>query len=1163
MSGTSSTRRLTGLALFVATLALGASLTAGRAAPAPAAQTLAAQASPAPAERVDFNWQIRPILAENCLLCHGPDEKNRRANLRLDTAQGAYAALRRADIHAVVPRQPEASELIRRVTAGNAALRMPPASTKKTLTVEQVDLLRRWIAQGAEYTPHWALITPTLPAVPAAARGPAAAFALRASAPKETGPHVIDRFITQRLAREQLALSSPADRETLINRVSLTLTGLPPTLAEVDAFVADTSPNAYEKVVDRLLASAAYGEHMGNHWLNLARYAESDGFLDDLHDRLFWPYRDWVIASLNRNMPFDQFATWQLAGDLLPSHTKEQRLATAFLRVGRRTTENGAIDEEYRVEYVVDRTTTVGTAFLGLTTGCARCHDHKYDPIPTKDFYALSGFFNSIDEPGFYNFGRNGVAGGPTLPWADAATEAQIAKARGVIGQREAEYAAARAAARTQAVAAAATLLRDRSRLAALTQQSIDAGLQAYYPLDDTAPIPDDQLPRSRPARRRPGPAPLAPATLGLGGPPPSAPPGAAAPQVARVGGPPARLPIDMIRADIVFSPGAGGAPPAVLQSPILEDGIKGKAFHVSDANRGILGNAVGDFDRTDPFSLDLWLKAARVYADATVITHRESDDVGPAGYVLFLDGNRLRFELQHSRAGNGVRVITKQAVAVNRWTHVTVTYDGSSKARGVALYIDGSRAETEITRDSLTMSAAPNGSGIFDEFLGLSFGKRFRLNSMKDGAIDEIRVFHAELGPLEVASLHATATGAAPPQPRREDVINLLIAKTDRVAAALAALTDAREADNQLVSVVPQIMVMEDMPSPRPTYVLVRGQYAEHGERVTPRGLDTVLPWNETWPRNRLGLARWLFDPKHPLTSRVFVNRVWQMHFGRGLVETSEDFGVQGAIPSHPELLDYLAVTFRTSGWDIKRLHRQIVMSATYQQSSNATEEQSTRDPRNVLLARFPRVRLPAELVRDNALAASGLLVRQVGGPSVHPYQPPGIWSGFNTYTYPVADRVPADEHHRRSLYSFIKRNAPHPALAAFDFPDRGMSTARRQTSNTPLQALVLLNDPQYLEAYRTLAAGVLRAEPSADGQITQVFRLATRRRPRADEMATLRTYYDDQIAHYARDADAARALVKVGVTPPDAGVDAGRLAALTNVTSVVMNTPDAYSLR
>ena len=1129
--------------------------TAPAAASAPPAPAPAAAAAPV-TRRIDYNWDVRPILSDNCFRCHGPDEKGRQAGLRLDTAQGAYAPLRRPGTFAIVPGKPDESQMIFRVTHANVAVRMPPQIANKVLSPDQIETLRAWIAQGAEYKPHWAFTPPQRAAAPVVPAGPSIL-------------NDIDRFTQARLDREGLKLSAPADKETLINRVTLTLTGLPPTLAEVDAFLKDTSPQAYEKLVDRLLASPAYGEHMAEQWLDVARYADSDGFLDDLHDRLLWPYRDWVIGALNKNMPFDQFATWQLAGDLLPNATKEQKLATAFLRLGKRTNENGAIDEEYRVEYAVDRAVTIGTGFLAMTVGCARCHDHKYDPIPTKDFYALTGFFNSTDEPGFYAPGRTGVTPGPTLAWTDAATDKKIADAQAEVRRREEVYRRTREQAGRDAAAKAEAIAANAADAAQTIQRSLDRALVAYYPFDQTEPLSDDQLPTALPQARL-SPPPMAPLSLqepctSNNGPLVSdeacrrtfreaAEAAAAENRVSRA------VPGGLVREDLVASPSGGGdAPPAVLAVPDLREGIKGKALYFADQEVGILGKGVGYYERTQPFSIDLWVKAAQVYEDVAIFHHRETENAGNAGYQLQLEKNYLRWEMMHSRAGNGISLLSKQPIPVNEWVHLTVTYDGSSRAAGTALYVNGSRIETELTRDSLTRTIIPNGNANqADQALGLAFGRRLRAQPMKGGAIDEVRVFRTGLTPVEVAFLHNQSTAAT-----RAQIVDLLVAADPRVEQAFGALTSARNVENDVVSVVPQIMIMGDLPAPRPTYVLVRGNYEDHGEQVAPRGLSEVLDWNAAWPENRIGLAKWLFDAKNPLTSRVFVNRVWQMHFGRGLVETAEDFGSQGSIPTHPELLDSLAVSFRESGWDLKRLHKLIVMSGTYRQQSDATEDLLQKDPNNLLLARFTRVRMPAEMVRDQALAASGLLLTRIGGPSVYPYQPPNMWDGFNVYTYPDSKRVPADEHHRRSMYSFVKRNSPHPNMASFDLPDRGSSAARRRTSNSPLQALVLLDDPQFLEAYRALAAKVMATETAVDARLTTIFRLATRRHPRADEMTTLREYYTAQIQRFTQDRAAASELLKVGVTPIPQGVDTVQLAALANVTTVVMNTPDAYMLR
>jgi hypothetical protein len=1131
------------------------------------------EAVPDRSEPVDFNWDVRPILSENCFRCHGLDEKNRKANLRLDIAEGAYAPLRRPSAHAVVPGQPDASELIKRITADSAAVRMPPSSTGKVLTPEQVRILTRWIQQGAEYKPHWSFIPPHLSAVPP----------VNAVSRPVTD---IDRFIVAKLQRASMALAPEADKETLINRVALTLTGLPPTLAEVDAFLRDTRPNAYEQLVDRLLASSAYAEHMAEQWLNMARFSESDGFLDDLHDRLVWPYRDWVIKAFNENMAFDRFSTWQIAGDLLPNHTKEQTLATAFLRLGKRTTENGAIDEEYRVEYAVERANLIGVGYLAMTVGCARCHDHKYDPIPTKEFYALTGFFNSVDEPGFYAPGRTGVTPGPTLTWTDARTESTLQNLGAQITATQKLFDAARAAATQHLRTQADELAANHDERAKSLQASIDSATLAHYPFEQTMPVPDDKLPTSRPLNR-PAPLPLAPETLApnqrnsspleraaarksgvatdgrpQGGTPVEQGAAEQTTPIRRNARRAATLPASVVRSELLWTPSvAGGAAPAYVQSPILKPGVKGNAFYFDDINRGILAEGVGQFERTQPFSVDLWIRAAAVYDDSTVFNHLENDYSGGAGYALNLEKNHLRFSMLHSRAGNLIRVRTQQAVQVDTWTHVAVTYDGSSKARGVTIYLDGVAAAVDVLSDTLTRTIYANGGGsVGDEFLGFAFGQRFRTKTMKDGAIDELRLFSKALTPAEVKFIDCQMRGTDAAY-TRDELLDALVTEAPEVKTAQIRLKSARDAENELISIQPEIMVMGDTPVPRQTYVLRRGQYDDHGEGVQPQALDAILAWKSDLPRDRRGLAAWLFDPQNPLTARVFVNRIWQMHFGRGLVETSEDFGSQGSIPTHPELLDYLAKSFIDSRWDVKRLQKMVVMSMTYRQRSDVTPEMQQKDPRNTLIERFPRMRMPAELIRDNALVASGLLVQKVGGRSVYPYEPPGIWDGFAAYVYPDRSKVPNDDNHRRALYSFVKRNAPDPALAVFDFPDRGVISVRRATSNTPLQALVLLNDPQFLEAYRAIAREIVRTETTTDGRLVRVFRIATRRPPTADELGVLRPYYDEQVKEFSGDAGKATKLTgpdRAGERPAHA-----ELAALINVVTVVFNSPDAYTLR
>jgi Protein of unknown function (DUF1549)/Protein of unknown function (DUF1553)/Planctomycete cytochrome C/Concanavalin A-like lectin/glucanases superfamily len=884
------------------------------------------------AEEVDYDWHVRPILSENCFKCHGPEPKSREAGLRLDIRDAATAELPETPgRHAIVPGAADESELMRRITAEDTEVRMPPQSEHKTLTDEQIETLRVWIDAGAEYKRHWAFIPPERPNLPQTA------FEGRVE-------NDIDRFIFARLEREALEPSAPADRMTLINRVSLTLTGLPPTLAEVDAFVADESPDAYAQLVDRLLDSPRYAEHMAGYWMDLARFSETDGYLDDHHDRMLWPWRDWVIGAFDENMPFNQFGTWQLAGDLLPDATDEQILATAFLRVGQRTTENGAIDDEYKVEYMVDRTNNaLGTAFLGLTVGCARCHDHKYDPISQKDFYSLGAFFNSIDEPGVYAAGRSQIQGGPTLPWVDAEAAEKVAAAADSVAVREAGYVQAREAARTAAAAKTTQGLADVDGLEDAMQAAIQDGLAAHYSFDEATPVAVEDLPPPRPRMRPPG---IATAT---GTPPraPAAPPaGAVPPTAAAQFGAMFAVQRNYIADQLTLSNATtANVPPAVIQAPELRPGVKGTALFFTPTNKGFLGRDVGWYERTQSFSLDFWFFAADTYDKVPVLNHKSEQDSARSGYMLEIADGDLLVRFAHSPPANMIELRTAEPFPVGKWTHVTLTYDGSSRAAGVKLYLDGKSAETAGERDQLTRTMLPwDLASFFDPFVGMSFGTRFREKAPVGSGLDEVRVFDDELTPVEVAYLHDPSSVLNAPATWTTALEDLFVATDAGVVAARAALMEARELHNQLVSFLPQVLVMTEAPQPHPTYVLERGVYSAPAEQVSPKGLESVFTWDPELPENRLGLATWLFDQQNPLTARVFVNRIWQQHFGRGLVETAEDFGAQGSLPTHAELLDWLATEFVESGWDVKNLHRLIVSSATYRQSAVVSDAPTER---------------------------------------------------------------------------------------------------------------------------------------------------------------------------------------------------------------------------
>ena len=1110
---------------------------------------------------LDYNWDVKPILSDNCFRCHGADAGAREAGLRLDMAESAYAELSESPGNfAIMPGDPDASELVWRITAPNPDDRMPPQHTHKTLTEDDIETLRAWIEQGAQYKPHWAFVPPQR------AAAPVTGFDDRAR-------NDIDRYILARLEDAGLSPSAEADRETLINRVSLTLTGLPPTLEAVDAFVADEDPDAYENLVDRLLASEAYGEQMAGYWMNLARWAETDGYLDDHHDRFLWPWRDWVIQAFNDNMPYDRFGTWQLAGDLLPDASREQILATAFLRLNRRNNENGAIDEEWIMEYMVDRTDTLGNAFLAMTAGCARCHDHKYDPISQRDYYAMGAFFHQMDEPGFYSSGWSAIQAGPTLPLIDPAEHPELIEADGVLADRISDWETARQAVTPAADSRAATLLAGpRDELADEVQAAIDAATVAYYPFDETEPFDVDRMP-------------------------PPQPPGSAPTQLVKLerfsrtnlpqnvdeelstdaggeesgggeddfgAGPDPRIPNGFIADRLAFTPsGLPDAQPALLEAPILGDGVRGQAIHFDTTNKGLIPREVGWRERTEPFSFDLWFHTGeRFDYHVPILDNRDDENASGTGYRVYLNDGRVWWFLTHSRPANSIAIRTADQLPEREWVHITGTYDGSSRAAGTRLYINGEPAEVEIDHDTLTRTILPMSYGaIVDPYVGLRIGTRFRVKSPEGMAMDEFRFFDNELTPLEVAYLH---DGPAALDSEAAVVSEFLVANDPSVQAAFAAVTEAREARNQIVSLVPQILVARDQQVPRTTYVYERGVYTNPGEVVTPAGFDSIFEWDDSKPKNRIGLSEWLFDARNPLTARVFVNRMWQMHFGRGIVETSEDFGAQSSPPTHPELLDWLALEFIESGWDIKQLHKLIVMSGTYRQSSEASDESLAADPRNELLARGASWRMSSHMIRDNALAVSGLLVPEIGGPSVHPYQPEGIWNSQITfYSYPAADAVHPDEHHRRTIYTFVKRNALHPALTIFDAADPSVSVARTSVSNTPLQALALMNDPQYVEAYRELATNILTSSDDEQAQITRLLRLATRKTPTDEQVEILRDFYLDQHREFSAAPAKVAALLDVGVTPFDSEVDATEVAAMTNTAALAMNSPDAYTLR
>jgi hypothetical protein len=1041
------------------------------AAPRPSLTAPPAHAVP---EHIDYNYHVRPILSDRCFLCHGPDRKARKAGLRLDTREGVLTV--------VIPGKPEASELVKRISASDDK-HMPPRKSNLSLRPDEIEILRRWVAQGAEHKPHWAYVPlPESVALPAV------------SDPKwPVGG--IDRLILARLEREGLTPSQAASREDWIRRVSFDLTGLPPRPADVDAFLADHSPEAFGKVVDRLLSSRHFGERLALEWIDVARYADSFGYQSDA-DSNVWPWRDWVIEAFNCNLSFDRFVTWQIAGDLLPgpvanasgsSGRREQRLATAFCRLHRMTGEGGSIPEEFRNEYVSDRVHTFGTVFLGLTIECTRCHDHKYDPFTMRDYYSLGAFFNSIDEWGTYD--SSAFRPTPTLPLPTPEQEKQIAD----LGRKVAAEEKALVEVRGQAERRFDDWLKHEHEPAL-------PGLVGHYLLDRVEP-------GNRLANR---------ANKALLG--------STAPANTLV-------------------PGQGGA----------------KALRFTGDDPANFPGVAGSLDRHQPFTVAFRLHLPRKFPEAIVFHRTAGTDTGFHGTELKIENGRLLFALVRFWPGDAIAVRTKAELPVKQWLHVTVRHDATSKAAGLHIYLDGKPAETEVVRDNLTKDTQPGGSG-------LTFGERFRSPGLPGGLLGELHVFNRALSDLEIAHLHdGKALTVVKERKQTAALRDYYLAAVD--AETIKAGEKLRQARQQLFAAqtaVFEIMTMQEMATPRPAHVLKRGEYDAPLGKPVPRDTPVSLPgFPKDAPRNRLGLARWLTQRNHPLTARVAVNRYWQMFFGRGLVATTENFGVQGARPTHPELLDWLARDFIASGWDVKGLCRKIVLSSTYRQQSAASAALHERDPDNLLLARAPARRLTGEMLRDAALSAAGLLVERIGGPPVKPYAPPGLWRGQNAFLPPYVEDG-GEGLYRRSMYTFWRRTSPPPNMLAFDVPTREVCVVRRQSTSTPLQPLVLLNDPQFVEAARALGERMLRqGGKTLDDQVMFAFRLAATRRPGERELDLLKRLYTTQRKLFHDDPAGAKAFLTTGTRPAPTNLDPADLAAAGVTASTILNLDAATMTR
>lgn len=1007
--------------------------------------------------RVDFARDIRPILSNHCFTCHGPDAAERQGGFRLDERASALAEAE-SGARPIVPGDTKQSELLARIHSTDEATVMPPTETKKQLTQREKDLLTQWIKDGAPYAQHWSFVAPQRPALPAVKD-------------RDWPRNAIDTFILARLEAEGLRPAPPASKTQLIRRVTLDLTGLPPTPQEVDAFVRDSDPKAYEKVVDRLLQSPHYGERMALDWLDAARFADTHGYhIDSGRDMTRW--REWVIDAFNHNQPFDQFTVEQLAGDLLPNATLEQKIASGFNRNHMINFEGGAIPQEYHNAYIIDRVNTTSTVWLGLTVACAQCHDHKYDPLTQKEFYQLYAFFYNVPERGLD--GSKGNAE-PLLKAPTAQQQQTLDALAKTVRNLEAELAA------------------DSAELTA-EQSAWEAAASAEQPVAWTTIKPQELTSQGG-------------ATFRM-----------ADDQFITATGENAATDRYVITADIEHD---------ALTALRLETGVD-KQLSGHGPGRSVNGNVVlTDVKLTVDGKVQKLSAAAADFSQQDFDISLAIDDKPQTGWAI------------HPEVGkpHAAMFALEQPLKSDKPLRVTVELAFESRF---------AQHQLGIFRLAVTDAAQP-----------------LRTSTLPQAVVAALATDAASRTPEQAAAVK---------QYFREHI-------SSHLAKVRAKLQTAKAQRETLDKQIPTTMVMQEMPKPRDTFVLMRGEYDKPGEKVSAATPAVLPPFADGTPRNRLGLAQWLVDPSHPLTSRVTVNRYWQLVFGTGLVKTVEDFGMQGELPSHPELLDYLAVEFVSpegrdaagrplAGWDVKGLIRLLVTSSTYRQSASVSPELLVKDPENRLLAHGPRHRLQAEFIRDQALAVSGLLNRQIGGHSVSPYQPAGLWSELasrqdgKNWTAQEFSQSHGQDLYRRTMYTFWKRTSPPPQLATFDAPDRETCTVRRSRTNTPLQALILLNDPTYVEASRKLAERMMKEGGDSPLQrLAFAFELATARKPTPREAAILLRVFDQHLQKYRADSDAAKQLLTVGESPADAQLNTVELASYTMVASVVLNLDETVT--
>lgn len=1033
-----------------------------------------------------FNRDIKPILSDHCYACHGPDPGSRKAGLRLDTREGLFETTPKRG-PAVVAGKPEDSELWKRIVTTDADDLMPPKEAHNDLNDRKKDLLRRWIADGAPWEPHWAFIKPTRPATPTPP--PPAGFAIR---------NPIDAFVLARLSARGLSPAPEADRRTLARRLALDLTGLPPEPRDVERFVQDTSADAYDRLVRKFMDSPRWGEHRARYWLDAARYADTHGLHFDNY-REMWPYRDWVIRAFNRNQPFDEFTIEQIAGDLLAHPTDDQLIATGFQRCNATTNEGGTIEEENLVNYANDRVTTVGWVWLGLTANCASCHDHKFDPFTMRDFYSMAAYFRNTTQTGFDGNIKEG-ANAHISVIEDPADRARWKALPSEIADAKTRVTDRKDAARTPF----------ESWAQKLTLDAIEKELSASLVLR------------------------------------------------ARINEGSGR--------DVSFEADGKTGRVAIDGDPVWKpDGRDGASVRFENKANIPLGD-FGDFDLGQPFSFGGWVFVPKDYDDTASIVARMDEGSSHRGWDLWIQKGQFATHFVHRWPEDALKIRTRKSVVKKgEWQHVLVSFDGTGRPEGTRIYVDGVAAETEPdgpkrVRGSIKINTP------------LRLGRRNNGAEFKGGSVQDFRLYRRLLAPPEVKAIAKTeevrALLATPfaewKTEARDEVFDFFLLRHSPYQEArqfLARLEDERES---LRVRYPVTHIQQEKPGSSPmAAILFRGQYDKPRDKV-PAGTPPVLhAMPEGAPTNRLGLAAWLVSPQNPLTSRVTVNRFWQEIFGVGLVRTTEDFGIMGEPPVNPELLDWLAVEFEESGWDVKHLFRLMVSSSAYRQSAATTPEKLEKDPANRWLSRGPRFRMDAEMVRDYALAAAGLLDPNLGGPSVKPYQPTGVWEAVampesNTREYKRDSGVAL---YRRSLYTFWKRSAPPALMDIFNAPSRETCTVRRERTNTPLQALATLNDPQFIEAARVLAERALRRRGDSDGAVDELASRILGRPLQPEEWNEVHATLTRMRQFYESQPDQAALLVEVGESKVDATTPRPQLAALTLVANQLLNLDEALN--